>query len=535
MTKSATKFSFVSLPSYQKLLRLAEHPINLADPETITPERIRQYQAESGPYRSFYATEQVNDEVLNGLKSLAQETNALGMMEKMQSGDVLNFIEGFPSENRSVLHTALRDFFDRPNPNKVAKEAAALTKGEVDKLEAFESKMEGFTDLILVGIGGSELGPKAIYLALKGFEKKNRQVHFIGNVDPDDAALVLKGLDLKKTLIMVVSKSGSTLETNTNEAILREKFKAAGLDSNKHFIAVTGEGSPMDNKGRYLQCFYIWDWVGGRFSASSTIGGVVLTFAYGFKAYIEFLKGAHAMDLAALNPDLNKNIPLLHALIGIWNRNFLKYQTLAVIPYSSMLNRFAAHIQQVEMESNGKRIDRYGDPVPFDTSSIYWGEPGTNAQHSFFQTIHQGTTIVPLEFIGYWESQMGQDLKVEATTSQEKLLSNMLAQCLALAIGKNDANPNKVFVGNRPSHILFAEKLDAFSLGALFAYVEHKVVFQGFIWNINSFDQEGVQLGKVLANRFIELFKSKRGEPVKTSFTPIEQAYYELLHSRRNT
>lgn len=531
MKETAVRPPFTKLNAYQKLVKLAENPVNLKSPAVLTPERIKQYQAKSGPFRCFFATEKLNDEVLTALKELAEESEALHMMKRQQAGDVLNYIEGYPSDNRSVLHTALRDYFDHQNTSKVARQAAALTHQEVEKLRAFEKEMDRYTDLILVGIGGSELGPKAIYTALKGYEKKGREVHFIGNVDPDDAFQVLKKLNLKKTLVMVVSKTGQTLETNTNEQLVRAEFEKAGIDPKEHFIAVTGEGSPMDNPDRYKASFYIWDWVGGRFSASSTIGGVILTFAYGFDAYIQFLKGCHEMDLMALNPNIYENIPLLNALITIWNRNFLHYQTEAIIPYSQMLARFAAHIQQVEMESNGKRIDRQGEPVNFDTSAIYWGEPGTNAQHSFFQTIHQGTTIIPIEFIGFKESQYGKDYEFEGTTSHEKLLSNMLAQSIALATGQENSNPNKVFEGNRPSHILFADKLDPYTLGALFAYVEHKVSFQGFIWNINTFDQEGVQLGKVLANRFIDLYRLKKG---KENFqpTPLEKAYYELLYPR---
>lgn len=532
MKEATVRTSFTKLNAYQKLAKWAEKPIDLTDPSVLNPRRINSYQAKSGPFHCFFATERISDEVLNGLKELAEETNAIHMMKRMQAGDVLNYIEGFPSDNRSVLHTALRDYFDQPNTSKVARQAAALTHQEVEKLRQFEKTMDPYTDLILVGIGGSELGPKAIYTALKGYEKKDREVHFIGNVDPDDASQVLKGLDLKKTLVMVVSKTGTTLETNTNEELVRSYFQKAGIDPKEHFIAVTGEGSPMDNPSRYKASFYIWDWVGGRFSASSTIGGVILTFALGFDAYMSFLKGCHEMDLAALNPDIYENIPLLNALISIWNRNFLKYDTSAIIPYSQMLARFAAHIQQVEMESNGKRIDRQGEPVDFDTSSIYWGEPGTNAQHSFFQTIHQGTTIIPVEFIGFRETQYGLDFEHESTNSHEKLLSNMIAQAIALAVGQKNNNPNKVFVGNRPSHILFADKLDPYTLGALFAYVEHKVAFQGFIWNINSFDQEGVQLGKILANRFIDLYRLKKGKNTNFQPTPVEQAYYDILYPR---
>lgn len=235
------------------------------------------------------------------------------------------------------------------------------------------------------------------------------------------------------------------------------------------------------------------------------------------------------MDQAALNEDITENLPLLGAMLSIWNGNFLHYPTLAIIPYSQALSRWAAHVQQVQMESNGKRIDRQGRDVNFRTSPIYWGEPGTNAQHSFFQMIHQGTDIVPIEFIGFKESQLKKDFLQNDATSQEKLLSNMLAQSLALAQGQKSDNPNKTFPGNRPSHILLAKELTPYSLGALFSYYEHKTAFQGFVWNINTFDQEGVQLGKVLASRFVELFRKKRGAKSKAEAAPIETAFLEQI------
>lgn len=235
------------------------------------------------------------------------------------------------------------------------------------------------------------------------------------------------------------------------------------------------------------------------------------------------------MDQAVLEEDITQNLPLMGALLSIWNHNILNHSTLAIIPYSKALSRLSAHVQQVEMESNGKHITRQGETVDFETAPIIWGEPGTNAQHSFFQMLHQGTAIVPIEFIGFLESQTKHDLEQHGVTSQEKLLSNLLAQSLALAVGQKSDNPNKVFLGNRPSHILMAKELTAENLGALIAYYEHKVAFQGFIWNINSFDQEGVQLGKVLASRFVDLFRAKRGEKVKTKGTPLEEAYLTLL------
>jgi len=254
----------------------------------------------------------------------------------------------------------------------------------------------------------------------------------------------------------------------------------------------------------------MYDYIGGRYSSTSMVGGVALGFGLAYDAFIDILQGAHDMDSNALEPNIRKNISLLSALIGIWNRNFLGCQTLAILPYSQALSRFTAHLQQLDMESNGKRINRQGKHVDYDTGPIVWGEPGTNGQHAFYQLIHQSNTIIPSEFIGFRQSQYGIDLDVEGTNSQEKLLANLLAQSIALAKGQQSHNPNRIFPGNRPSSILIADKLDPKSMGSLLAYYENKVALQGFIWNINSFDQEGVQLGKLLANQIIDHYKSSR-------------------------
>jgi glucose-6-phosphate isomerase len=236
------------------------------------------------------------------------------------------------------------------------------------------------------------------------------------------------------------------------------------------------------------------------------------------------------MDKLAKNKDPKMNLPLLGALFGIWNRNFLNLPTVAIIPYSQALSRFPAHLQQLDMESNGKHIDKDGNPVQFETGPIIWGEPGTNGQHSFYQLIHQGTTIVPLEFIGFVNSQYHADVKFQGTTCQEKLLSNLIAQSIGLAIGQKNDNPNKDFRGNRPNSLLLASQLDPYTLGAILAYYEHKVAFQGFIWNVNSFDQEGVQLGKVLALKMIEQFAAKgEGKPIDEKSFPLGAAYMQYL------
>jgi glucose-6-phosphate isomerase len=268
-------------------------------------------------------------------------------------------------------------------------------------------------------------------------------------------------------------------------------------------VAVTGQGSPMDNPESYLRSFYMFDYIGGRYSATSMVGAVMLGYALGYEGFIEILRGANDMDRAAEERDIRRNPALLLALIGIWNHNFLGHETVAVLPYSQALLRFPAHLQQCDMESNGKSVSRTGEKVSGLTGPIVWGEPGTNGQHAFYQLLHQGTTVVPAEFIGFRQSQYDEDILLKGTTSQEKLLANLLAQSLALATGKKDDNPNRSFSGNRPNSVLLSDKLTPYTMGGLLALYEAKIVFQGFIWNINSFDQEGVQLGKVLANRFL--------------------------------
>ena len=457
-------------------------------------------------FRFFYATERINEEILSALYELARESGAIEKMKAMQRGEVINKIEGIECENRSVLHTAVRDLFTHRQTSHVAKAASDQAIHELHKLEQFLDSIEGqFTDLVQIGIGGSDLGPRALAIALKPFYRKNRRIHFISNVDPDDAASVLQELKLEKTLFIVVSKSGSTLETLTNEELVRDQLSKQGINPKDHFVAVTKEKSPMDNPQRYLASFYMWDYVGGRYSATSMVGAVMLSFAIGVQAFQELLRGAHDMDHHAIYATEEDNLPLLSALLGIWNRNFLNHPTVAIIPYSAALLRFPAHLQQLDMESNGKRIDRFAHPVSFPTGPVIWGEPGTNGQHSFYQLIHQGTNIIPVEFIGFLENQYGMDRSIQGTTSTQKLLANLFAQSIALATGKKSHNPNQFFPGNRPNRILLGEKLDPYTLGALLAFYEHKVAFQGFIWNINSFDQEGVQLGKVLANKMLHL------------------------------
>lgn len=530
----STGCSFLQTQAYSTLDRLASKAFDLALPGNLTPERLRRYQLSACGVKLLYGFERVDDEVMRALTGLAEETKAVEQMRRMQAGHVTNRLERHPSENRPVLHTAMRDLFQEKQTEEPARGAAVRAGREHEKLQNFLKRLESkplFTDLVMIGIGGSDLGPRSLYLSLEAFGRKDRRVHFVSNVDPDDVAAVFNGLNLKQTLVGVVSKSGTTLETLTNEELARRRFVQAGLDPNAHFFSVTGEGSPMDNRNRYVECFHMWDYVGGRFSTTSMVGGVMLSFGLGYEVYREILEGAHAMDRNALEEDVRVNLPLMLALLGIWNHNFLGYPTMAIVPYSQGLIRFPAHLQQCDMESNGKRIDRWGNVTEFETGPIVWGEPGTNAQHSFFQLIHQGTSPVPVEFIGFKQSQYGEDLQVQGTTSQEKLLANLFAQALALATGKHDENPNRVFPGNRPSHILLAQQLTPKTMGALWSLYEHKIAFQGFIWGINSFDQEGVQLGKVLANNLIDHFARKRDPNHQAKSLPLGEALLAELET----
>ncbi len=523
--------SWAETAAGKRLQELARQAYDLTQPGAlILKDRLHRYVCHCAGMRLLYATQRLTDQVLDSLQDLSEECGLVRQFHEMRQGEIMNRISGFPCENRQVLHTACRDIFcDTP----AEPFATAQARRELNKLALFLEEIETgrigpaagkvFSTMIHVGIGGSDLGPRTIYEALLPFGQKGRSVFFISNVDPDDAAAVLSRVDLSTTLVNIVSKSGTTLETLTNETLVRQALRNAGLDPCRHCIAVTGEGSPMDNPNAYLRSFYIYDYIGGRYSSTSMVGNVMLGFFLGYDRLVEFLHGAAEMDLVAEKPLLRENLPLLLALIGIWNHTFLGFPTVAVLPYSQALHRFPAHLQQCDMESNGKSVDRSGRQVSCKTGPIIWGEPGTNGQHAFYQLLHQGTEIVPVEFIGFLKSQRGEDLEVAGSTSQEKLIANLLAQSLALAVGQEHDNPNKCFQGNRPSSVLLADKLTPKTMGRLLALYEAKIVFQGFAWNINSFDQEGVQLGKVLATRFLECMSGK-----VTSADSIEQDLLRL-------
>ena len=475
-------------------------------------ERVKKYTAKMAAGMNFnYAARPVDDEILQQLKKLAEEAQLSEKFAALYNGEVIN-----TGEKRMVLHHMTRgqlgnavtaDGTDKRAFYLAQQQAIAAFAEKVHSGEITNAAGEKFTTVVQIGIGGSDLGPRAMYLSLENWAKKNgtffMDARFISNVDPDDASAVLNGIDAAKSIFVLVSKSGTTLETLTNEAFVKDALKKKGLDPAKHMIAVTSETSPLAKSSDYLAAFFMDDFIGGRYSSTSAVGGAVLSLAFGGDVFARFLNGAAEEDKLAATEDVLNNADMLDALIGVYERNVLGYPATAVLPYSQALSRFPAHLQQLDMESNGKSVNRFGKPVNYVTGPVIFGEPGTNGQHSFYQLLHQGTDIIPLQFVGFKASQIGNDVDIQGSTSQQKLCANVAAQIMAFACGKQSDDLNKNFEGNRPSSIIIGEQLTPEALGALLAHFENKVMFQGFLWNVNSFDQEGVQLGKVLAKRVL--------------------------------
>ncbi len=475
-------------------------------------KRVTEYEVPMSNGLTYnYAAKQVNKQVLAVLAKLAKEAQLSEKFAEVYNGSVVN-----TGENRLVLHHMTRgqlgnkvtaDNEDKRSFYIAQQKAIADFADDVHSGKIVNEKGEKFTTVCQIGIGGSDLGPRAMYIALENWAKLNRtflmDAHFISNVDPDDANAVLASINPAKTIFILVSKSGTTLETLTNESFVKDALKKADLNPAKHMIAVTSETSPLAHNSDYLAAFYMDDYIGGRYSSTSAVGGAVLSLAYGPKVFADFLKGAADEDKTAKETDITKNAAMMDALIGIYERNVMDYPATAVLPYSQALSRFPAHLQQLDMESNGKSVNRFGKKITYKTGPVIFGEPGTNGQHSFYQLLHQGTNIIPLQFIAFRKNQTGNDVVIQGSTSQKKLCANVAAQIMAFACGKEDKDPNKSFAGERPSSIIYGDALTPSVLGALLAHYENKVMFQGFLWNVNSFDQEGVQLGKKLAKKVL--------------------------------
>jgi len=485
------------------------------------PQRGERLNAEACGLYLDYSKNRVNDETLKLLVQLAHETGLEPVRDAMFRGDKINI-----TEDRAVLHVALRapkgevikvDGVDVvPEVHKVLEAMGAFA----DRIRSGEWK--GFTgkkikNVINVGIGGSDLGPVMAYEALRHYSDRSLTFRFVSNVDGTDFAEAVHDLDPSETLFIISSKTFTTLETMTNAGSARE-WILAGLGGDikavaSHFVAVSTNADKVSAFGiDTANMFGFWDWVGGRYSMDSAIG-LSTMIAIGPKNFSDLLAGFHSMDEHFRTAPIEKNLPVLLGLLAVWYNDFFGAQSIAVLPYEQYLKRFPAYLQQLTMESNGKSIRLDGEHVTADTGPIYWGEPGTNGQHSFYQLIHQGTRLIPCDFIGFNKAlnQLGHH--------HNYLISNIFAQAEALAFGKTPEqvkaegtpdwlNPHRVFEGNRPSNVIMADKLDPRTLGVLVALYEHSVFTQGAIWGINSFDQWGVELGKQLAQHIIPELES---------------------------
>jgi len=422
------------------------------------------------------------------LLALAEQTGLVAQRDAMFRGERIN-----RTEDRAVMHWLLR----QPQGSLQGALAAPLAQVHetLDAMLAYAEQVRGdaqITDVVNIGIGGSDLGPQMAVLALQDFAAPGKRFHFVSNVDGHELAAVLKGLKAENTLFLIASKTFTTLETMTNARSALAWFKAqGGVDVARHFAALTTNVSSAAALG-ITTTFGFWDWVGGRYSLWSAIG-LPLAIAIGAPGFRGLLAGAHAMDQHFRHAPLAQNLPVRLGLLDVWYRNFLGYTSRSIAPYHSALRRLPAYLQQLEMESNGKRVDQNGQTLPYGTSPVLWGEPGTNGQHAYFQMLHQGTDTVPLEFVAVRKPTHS------LADHHELLLANAIAQAQALMLGQHDAGGHRHFTGNRPSTFLLLDELTPTSLGALIALQEHRVFVSGAIWGINSFDQWGVELGKVLA------------------------------------
>ncbi len=486
------------------------------------PSRFQEFSIQTDNFLFDYSKNLVDAKTLDLLLKLAEESQLKEAIGKMFSGDKIN-----ETEERAVLHTALRDFSDKEILVDGENIKPAIRK-VLDHMKAFSESVisgahKGFTgkeitDVVNIGIGGSDLGPVMVCSALKHF-KTRLNVHFVSNVDGNHMVEVVKDLNPETTLFIIASKTFTTQETMTNAHSAKEWFLKSGAkdeDVAKHFVALSTNIEAVKKFGISEEnIFEFWDWVGGRYSLWSAIG-LSIVLSVGYDNFEQLLKGANDTDIHFQTKDFKENIPVLMGVLGVWYRNFYAAGTYAILPYSQYLDRFSAYLQQGDMESNGKSVDRNGEFVEYETGPIIWGEPGTNGQHAFYQLIHQGTELIPADFIAYAKSPN------EVGEHQDILLANFFAQTEALAFGKTEEEVfaelkssgkseeeiekllnYKIFAGNTPTNSFLFKELTPFTLGQLIALYEHKIFVQGVIWNIFSFDQFGVELGKILAGKIL--------------------------------
>jgi glucose-6-phosphate isomerase len=486
-------------------------------------DRFSKFSASIDDIFFDYSKNIINEKTIQLLLQLAEECRVKDAIEAMFNGDKIN-----ETENRSVLHVALRNF-SKEQIYSEGKDVMPLVKKVLKQMKNFCDKVHsgewrGYSGkkikyIVNIGIGGSDLGPQMVTKALKPYWIEDIQTYFVSNVDGTDIAETLKKVKPERTLFLIASKTFTTQETMTNAHTAREWFLKKAKDEKhiaKHFAALsTNEKEVVAFGIDKKNMFEFWDWVGGRYSLWSAIG-LSIALTIGFKNFEQLLKGGHETDKYFRAMPFEKNIPALMALVGLWYTNFFGSQTEAILPYDQYMYRFAAYFQQGNMESNGKSVDRKGEPVEYATGPVIWGEPGTNGQHAFYQLIHQGTVLIPCDFIAPTQSHN------PIGDHHQKLLSNFFAQTEALMNGKTDEEaqremekagltpekiakllPFKVFAGNKPTNSILIKKITPFTLGELIALYEHKIFVQGVIWNIFSFDQWGVELGKQLANKIL--------------------------------
>ncbi|PIP42082.1 MAG: glucose-6-phosphate isomerase [Desulfobacterales bacterium CG23_combo_of_CG06-09_8_20_14_all_51_8] len=534
-----TDHDLQSLPEWTKLageagrMKLAEnHLKNLIR----QGNRLKAFSLAGAGLFYDFSRQRLDRESVNALVRLAKAREIKARFERMMSGDHVN-----TTENRAALHTATRSFSDDPvmDGNADIMPAIRAIRDEIRKFsgEFHDGKIAGhdrkpFTDIVVIGIGGSYLGTEFVATALSHLADKGVRLHFLSNVDIDNFGAIAARVPAETTLWVVISKSYTTAETTANTVLALEFLKENGLDPKHHVVTVTSQGSPGDDpKNPVLKTFYMFDYIGGRYSVTSAVGGVPLSLYLGYDRFAEFLKGAEEMDIHARTAPEETNIPLMAALISVWNNNFLGYPALGLIPYASALAKLSAHVQQLSMESNGKSVTCDGKPVKIDCGTIIFGEPGTNAQHSFFQLAHQGRPF-PIEFIGVLNPACDEySIKSKGVTNHQELFANLMAQSQALATGKDDTNPAKFFSGNRPSSTLLLQDLSPKNIGRLLAFYEAKTVFEAFIWGINPFDQFGVELGKVMAGDIRREMAEKNKNPdyLFDNRDPIRKFYLEAL------
>ncbi|MCU4165275.1 glucose-6-phosphate isomerase [Carboxylicivirga caseinilyticus] len=470
-----------------------------------------------------FSKNRIDDKVLSLLIQLAEECGLKSAIDAEFGGDKINV-----TEDRAVLHVALRNRSNTPIMVD-GEDVMPKVNAVLDQMKAFSEKLisgewkgysgKAITDIVNIGIGGSDLGPLMVTEALKPFKKENINLHFVSNVDGTHIAEALKKVNPETTLFIIASKTFTTQETMTNANSAKSWFLEAAKDEAavaKHFVALSTNAKAVSAFGiDTANMFEFWDWVGGRYSLWSAIG-LSIACGIGFDNYQALLEGAHAMDQHFSTASFDKNLPVILAMIGVWYNNFYGAETEAILPYDQYMHRFSAYFQQGNMESNGKYVDRNGEKVTYQTGPILWGEPGTNGQHAFYQLIHQGTKLIPCDFMATAKSHN------PLSDHHPKLLANFFAQTEAMMVGKTEEQvtaelkaagksdkevaallPYKVFLGNIPTNSILMQQLDPRTLGALIAMYEHKIFVQGIIWNIYSFDQWGVELGKQLANAIL--------------------------------